>query len=249
MCSTVSLGSPAGRLQWLAGNDVIVSGGYGVTQLPFPTNSVNRTHDGMRVTCQVDWVVKQSVFVTDKVAYGPERVSLQVRSIHCLVIATCTVDDLRPFSYDMVQWGGQCQGQRGVVCTFESCDAEDVTCSVTNHANNGRSVRAVEKVTVTGSVAASDILARSVGASVGVTLGVLVLAVCLVLAVVWIRRRHSPAGRKESNNTRKHNSAEHDYAGLFQITGREITQSDSSNNESDYGSSGNAYQNVPRPRT
>lgn len=45
---------------------------------------------------------------------------------------------------------------------------------------------------VTGSVATSDILARSVGASVGVTLGVLVLAVCLVLAVVWIRRRHSP---------------------------------------------------------
>lgn len=85
---------------------------------------------------------------------GPERVSLQVRSIHCLVIATCTVDDLRPFSYDMVQWGGQCQGQKGVVCTFESCDAEDdrkdVTCSVTNHANNGRSVSAVEKVTVTG---------------------------------------------------------------------------------------------------
>lgn len=68
LCSTVSLGSPAGRLQWLVGNDVIVSGGYGVTQLPFPTNSVNRTHDGIRVTCQVDWVVKQSVFVTDKVA-------------------------------------------------------------------------------------------------------------------------------------------------------------------------------------
>ncbi|PVD27109.1 hypothetical protein C0Q70_12260 [Pomacea canaliculata] len=88
MCSTMSLGRPPGRLQWLVGNDVIAAGGYGVTQLQFPTNRVNRTHDGLQVTCQLDWVVRQRVVVSDRVATtshgdvlyiffpdGPERCS------------------------------------------------------------------------------------------------------------------------------------------------------------------------------
>ncbi|PVD27112.1 hypothetical protein C0Q70_12263 [Pomacea canaliculata] len=67
-CSTKSLGTPPGRLQWLVGDDVIVSGGYGVTQLQFPTNRVNRSHDGVEVSCQLDWVVKQHVTVASSVA-------------------------------------------------------------------------------------------------------------------------------------------------------------------------------------
>ncbi|PVD27113.1 hypothetical protein C0Q70_12264 [Pomacea canaliculata] len=68
MCSAKSLGTPPGRLQWLVGDDVISSGGYGVTQLQFPTNRVNRSHDGVEVTCQLDWVVKQHVTVASSVA-------------------------------------------------------------------------------------------------------------------------------------------------------------------------------------
>ncbi|PVD27111.1 hypothetical protein C0Q70_12262 [Pomacea canaliculata] len=74
-CSTTSLGTPPGRLMWLVGNDVIASGQNGVTQLQFPTNRVNRTHDGLQVTCQLDWVVKQHVVVTDNVAYCLDKMA------------------------------------------------------------------------------------------------------------------------------------------------------------------------------
>ncbi|XP_025101234.1 uncharacterized protein LOC112568250 isoform X2 [Pomacea canaliculata] len=154
MCSTMSLGRPPGRLQWLVGNDVIAAGGYGVTQLQFPTNRVNRTHDGLQVTCQLDWVVRQRVVVSDRVAYGPESVSIQFRSENCQVIMTCTVDAIKPFLPDMIQWGGLCQGQKGAECTFKANGAEDdgkvVTCTVTNGANNGRGASSSVRIAVTG---------------------------------------------------------------------------------------------------
>ncbi|XP_025101237.1 uncharacterized protein LOC112568251 isoform X2 [Pomacea canaliculata] len=153
-CSTTSLGTPPGRLMWLVGNDVIASGQDGVTQLQFPTNRLNRTHDGLQVTCQLNWVVKHHVVVTDNVAYGPNDVSIQVESENCLVTATCTVDDIKPFTPGMMQWGGLCQGQRGAVCTFRSRGAEDdgkeVTCTVTNPSNNGHNASATARVTVSG---------------------------------------------------------------------------------------------------
>lgn len=85
---------------------------------------------------------------------GPKDLSIKVHSKNCLVIATCTVDDVKPFSSDLVQWGGLCQGQRGTVCTFTSRGEEDngkeVTCTVINQANNGHIVSSRAKVTVSG---------------------------------------------------------------------------------------------------
>ncbi|XP_025101239.1 uncharacterized protein LOC112568253 [Pomacea canaliculata] len=207
-CSTTSLGTPPGRLMWLVGNDVIASGQNGVTQLQFPTNRVNRTHDGLQVTCQLDWVVKQHVVVTDNVAYGPKDVSIQVESENCLVMATCSVDDIKPFTSGMMQWGGLCQGQRGAVCTFRSRGAEDdgkeVTCTVTNPFNNGHNIKATARVTVSDCLdkMARNTMAQSVGTSVGVTVGVLVLLVCSVLVVLWICRRRATGGPKQKSVVR-----------------------------------------------
>ncbi|XP_070208029.1 uncharacterized protein [Littorina saxatilis] len=56
VCTADYLGSPAGRLVWLLGNVTIATGDYGLTQLTFPSGHVSRQHDGMKVTCQLDWV-------------------------------------------------------------------------------------------------------------------------------------------------------------------------------------------------
>ncbi|XP_025102032.1 uncharacterized protein LOC112568769 isoform X2 [Pomacea canaliculata] len=223
-CSTKSLGRPAGRLQWLVGNDVIASGGYGVTELQLPTNRVNRMHDGMQIICQLDWVVKQHVFVTGSVAYGPKDLRIKVHSKNCLVIATCTVDDVKPFSSDLVQWGGLCQGQRGTVCTFTSRGEEDngkeVTCTVINQANNGHTVSSRAKVTVSAcgdkgnDVAANNtvivvqsdsvIVSKSVAISFSVSLSITVaIELFLRVGLKWItkgRRRDNNQGRNDGSS-------------------------------------------------
>ncbi|PVD27110.1 hypothetical protein C0Q70_12261 [Pomacea canaliculata] len=167
-CSTTSLGTPPGRLMWLVGNDVIASGQDGVTQLQFPTNRLNRTHDGLQVTCQLNWVVKHHVVVTDNVAY-------------------CSVEMAR------------------------------------------------------------STMAQSVGTSVGVTVGVLVLLVCSVLVVLWIRRRRATGGPKQKSDDGYKDSQEHHYAGLFQTSGRETTHSNAEHNASHPGSDTSYYQNVQLP--
>ncbi|XP_025101238.1 uncharacterized protein LOC112568252 [Pomacea canaliculata] len=248
MCSAKSLGTPPGRLQWLVGDDVISSGGYGVTQLQFPTNRVNRSHDGVEVTCQLDWVVKQHVTVASSVAYGPRDVSIQVISANCGVTATCTVDEVKPFTPDMIQWGGLCRGQQGAVCVFTSRgavdDGEEVTCTVINNANNGHSVTSSVVVTLTDCVSTSsipvkDTMATSVGASVGAALGVSVLMVCLVLVIMWIHRRHSA----ESVDSRKECQENH-YSCLYEVSGRETNQSNTAHNTVNPGCEPNLYENV-----
>ncbi|XP_025101240.1 uncharacterized protein LOC112568254 [Pomacea canaliculata] len=252
-CSTKSLGTPPGRLQWLVGDDVIVSGGYGVTQLQFPTNRVNRSHDGVEVSCQLDWVVKQHVTVASSVAYGPRDVSIQVISTNCGVTATCTVDEVKPFTPDMIQWGGLCRGQQGAVCVFTSRgavdDGKEITCTVTNNANNGHSVTRSVNVTLTDCVSTSsipvkDTMATSVGASVGAALGVSVLVVCLVLVFLWIHRRHSAAEtRNESVGSRK-DCEENHYSGLFEGSSSETNQRNAKPSTRNPGFEPNVYHNT-----
>ncbi|XP_070206681.1 uncharacterized protein [Littorina saxatilis] len=68
VCTADYLGSPAGRLVWLLGNVTIATGDYGVTQLTFPSGQVSRQHDGMVVTCQLDWVQPINTTFTRHVA-------------------------------------------------------------------------------------------------------------------------------------------------------------------------------------
>ena len=59
-CRVTSLGSPAGRLVWRSGDAALLSGDYGVTQLRFPYEKMDRTRTGEAVKCQVDWVVSRN---------------------------------------------------------------------------------------------------------------------------------------------------------------------------------------------
>ena len=56
VCRVTSLGSPVGRLVWRSGDAVLLHGDYGVTQLMFPYDNLDRTHSGQAVNCHVDWV-------------------------------------------------------------------------------------------------------------------------------------------------------------------------------------------------
>ncbi|KAK7089395.1 hypothetical protein V1264_024538 [Littorina saxatilis] len=69
VCTTDSLGSPAGRLVWLLGNITMATGYYGVTQLTFPSGKVSRQHDRMMATCQLDWVRPETAAITSQVIY------------------------------------------------------------------------------------------------------------------------------------------------------------------------------------
>ena len=60
VCRVTSLGSPAGRLVWRSGDAALLSGDYGVTQLRFPYEKMDRTRTGEAVKCQVDWVVSRN---------------------------------------------------------------------------------------------------------------------------------------------------------------------------------------------
>ncbi|KAK7492405.1 hypothetical protein BaRGS_00016278 [Batillaria attramentaria] len=61
VCSTSSLGSPAGRLIWFSGDTVFAAGQYGVTSLQFPSNVTVDGCDVMQITCQLDWILKQNL--------------------------------------------------------------------------------------------------------------------------------------------------------------------------------------------
>ncbi|KAK7492403.1 hypothetical protein BaRGS_00016276 [Batillaria attramentaria] len=57
VCSTSSLGSPAGRLIWFSGDTVLAAGQYGVTSLQFPSNVTVDGCDVMEITC---WTREQN---------------------------------------------------------------------------------------------------------------------------------------------------------------------------------------------
>ena len=56
MCRVTTLGSPSGRLVWRSGDAVLLYGDYGVTQLMFPYEKMDRTHSRKAVKCHVDWI-------------------------------------------------------------------------------------------------------------------------------------------------------------------------------------------------
>ncbi|KAK7502596.1 hypothetical protein BaRGS_00006171 [Batillaria attramentaria] len=158
VCGVSSVGSPEGRLIWYSGDAVLAAGDYGDKQLWFPSNIVDRRHDGMEKRCQLDWVVKEDVYVTRRVAYGPDRVELRYWPINTdtetarSFVIVCTVLGVSPLTPDMIQWGGPCQGQTGFTCTVSVTTPGDagreVTCTATNAANNHHSVRASVRITV-----------------------------------------------------------------------------------------------------
>ncbi|PVD27106.1 hypothetical protein C0Q70_12257 [Pomacea canaliculata] len=55
-CDTESLGSPEGRLTWRLGEQVLTSGDYGVKRLPLSSDIINRSHQGEKLVCEVEWL-------------------------------------------------------------------------------------------------------------------------------------------------------------------------------------------------
>ncbi|KAK7499767.1 hypothetical protein BaRGS_00009108 [Batillaria attramentaria] len=143
-CSSLSMGQPPGRLIWYSGDVAVVTGEYGVSTLR-ATYDVDRQDDGKNFMCQLDWAVSYNASVSDRVAYGPDSVEIQQRQLFDAdgsphVIVTCVVTGVNPLTSDMITWGGLCQGQQGLTCTVTSGDdGKEVTCTVTNPANDGHS--------------------------------------------------------------------------------------------------------------
>ncbi|KAK7502535.1 hypothetical protein BaRGS_00006110 [Batillaria attramentaria] len=138
------------------GDTVLAAGDYGVTQLQFPSNKVDRRHDGTEIGCRVDWAVKKTVSVTKSVAYGPDDVDITYWEVvgtdgSTIFIVSCSVVAANPLTPDMVQWGGLCQGQTGFTCILTEAPGHggnEVTCTAVNSANNDHSARAT--VTIQG---------------------------------------------------------------------------------------------------
>ncbi|KAK7492404.1 hypothetical protein BaRGS_00016277 [Batillaria attramentaria] len=86
VCSTSSLGSPAGRLIWFSGDTVLAAGQYGVTSLQFPADKTPTKCDvSFQMTCQVDWIIKENISVTTSVACTSQD-ALSSRRLQQIVI-------------------------------------------------------------------------------------------------------------------------------------------------------------------
>ncbi|XP_070209673.1 uncharacterized protein [Littorina saxatilis] len=215
-CRVASLGSPSGRLQWVADDVVLASGEYGVTQLVFPYDKLTRTHDGTTVRCRVDWVVKrETISFTPRMIYGPNTAEIFVHNPtipndSANMTLLCEPDDVSPLSRVITTWGGLCQGQQGRMCTltppFERYDGKEVTCTVTNQKIAGKQVTAKWIVkaddkgeqTKTDATHNTDDMDKAMTFSEGVGIGVavmliVVLSVVGVMLVVLWRRRLLPA--------------------------------------------------------
>ncbi|XP_025101706.1 uncharacterized protein LOC112568582 [Pomacea canaliculata] len=156
--------------------------------------------DMKEVTCTVtnydnnDYTVFTSIIL--KVPDGPETVSIQYHTIStpdkCHVILTCEAPGVKPLTYDMFEWGGMCEGQQGSRCVAtadnEKDDGREVTCTVTNHVNHGRTASGSVTLTLSG-CESQDLMGKGVGIGVGVTL-TLELLVVAVVVVIWRRRRY-----------------------------------------------------------
>ncbi|XP_070209674.1 uncharacterized protein [Littorina saxatilis] len=198
-CRVTSLGSPSGRLQWVADDVVLVSGEYGVTQLVFPYDKLTRTHNGMDMRCQVDWVVrKNSVNFTAQLFYGPDRVDIFLltslsHNVNDDVTLLCEPFDVNPPSHIVITWGGLCQSQQGRTCTLtppiaEHCGKE-VTCTAANQRIPGK--QAISRLTVELDSCTAQTVnnAGRLWEGVGIGAGVVVLVVVvMVVIMVWRRR-------------------------------------------------------------
>ncbi|KAK7093356.1 hypothetical protein V1264_007123 [Littorina saxatilis] len=199
VCTTDSLGSPAGRLVWLLGNITIATGDYGVNQVEFPTGRVSRQEGDVFAECQLDWIQPATALLTSHVAYGPDNVSLQIaqshdvnNNLHLDVISHGI--QMKPMASDLVQWGGLCQGQRGFMCTLTptsaaEVDGKSVTCRVTNPANNGKNAEATVVIRLSSSQnEQGQKQFNKTAAGVGISLGIVVLIVIAVLMIALHRR-------------------------------------------------------------
>ncbi|KAK7093307.1 hypothetical protein V1264_007085 [Littorina saxatilis] len=225
VCTADYLGSPAGRLVWLLGNIPIATGDYGVTQLTFPSGKVSRQHDGKMVTCQRDWVQPINTALTRFVAHGPDSVTLHVMQSNDVGNNTwfhviSHVIEMKPMKADMVQWGGECQGQQGFTCTLgprpaAEVDGKTVTCRVTNAANNGHSAEASVVINIFGFTQSQtkrdEVNGTAVG--VGIVLGIVIIAFVVVMIILY--RRGRLCNRPTQNApTSQDDDDSHIYTGL-----------------------------------
>ncbi|KAK7502594.1 hypothetical protein BaRGS_00006169 [Batillaria attramentaria] len=209
VCTTSSLGSPEGRLIWFSGDTVLAAGDYGVRQLQFPSNKVDRRHDGKEKKCQLDWIVKKEVYTTKRVAR-----STQTTTASFLIV--CTVLGVNPLTPEMIQWGGLCQGQMGFTCVVSMTTpvngGKEVTCTAFNSANNDHSAQASIELSPpsrvpgqttdqgTPDAATGDGMAAGIAVGFWTVFGVAAAVVAIVLTVLWRKGRLEPCRRGNPNN-------------------------------------------------
>ncbi|XP_025101705.1 uncharacterized protein LOC112568581 isoform X2 [Pomacea canaliculata] len=158
--------------------------------------------NGKVVTCTVtndannNHTANTSIFLN--VSGGPDTVGIQYHTTStpgkCLVNVTCEAPGVKPSTCDMFTWGGMCEGQQGSRCVItadnEQDDGKEVTCTVTNHVNHGRSARASVTLMLSGCEVKDDLMGKGVGIGIGVTLTLVLLVVgVVVVVVIWRRRR------------------------------------------------------------
>ncbi|KAK7502593.1 hypothetical protein BaRGS_00006168 [Batillaria attramentaria] len=228
------------------GDTVLAAGDYGVTQLQFPPNEVDRRHDGVEMWCQLDWIIKTNVSVTNSVAYGPDRVAIEHwkttgQDGARAVVVTCSPTGVNPLSFDMIRWGGRCQGQSGFTCVVSMATLDEgeveVSCTAVNAANNGHSASMSVRITVaepdTTTVTKTPTserpifsdpinepvgddrragMMKGVAIGCGVALGVLAAVVAVVLFVLW--KRGCFDGDKNKNTSTR--PSQHDL-NLYEI--------------------------------
>lgn len=204
-CRTSFIGLPAGRLKWISGNSAVVTGDYGVSELALPSGARRRQSNGLPLYCYLDWPESFKIFATSLVAYGPDSIDLHFwKVVHpngtTSVVISCEVNEVNPRTADMFTWGGLCQGQQGFRCTLPALplppedDGKEVTCTVTNAANNGH--RAAASLRLPANEAwnqpqnrASDNATPAEGIGIGVGISLVLAALMIVLAgfVLWRR--------------------------------------------------------------
>ncbi|XP_070182334.1 uncharacterized protein, partial [Littorina saxatilis] len=233
VCTADYLGSPAGRLVWLLGNVTIATGDYGVTQLTFPSGQVSRQHDGMMVTCQLDWLQPINTEFERLVAYGPDNVTLQVIQSHdvnngVVVHVLSHVTETKPKTSDMVQWGGLCQGQQGFTCTLTpmsvaEVDGKTVTCRVTNAANNGHSAEASVVIRLRSRQGSAQSQTKSeqlkwTSVSVGIVLGIVLIALVVVIIIFCRRGQLNRNPTQDGRRTSTADNGNANYLNLPEVT-------------------------------
>ncbi|XP_076451371.1 uncharacterized protein LOC143287307 [Babylonia areolata] len=208
---TCTAGNPGGNLTWMLGNTSLAAG-VNDNQLSLPPGVLKRDNDRKVLVCQDDGVEPLSVMLPLNIAYGPDTVELQVYQRYntsSLVIVNCHAAGLNPRTPDMVQWGGPCRGHTGFTCILDPQKTKvkgvNITCRVTNSANNGHTVQAAMLVQKDGSEDPTDPLKWTVIAAS--LLGLFAFIIVVVTLLFLGFRNHFKAKKRASGSkSRKQNT-------------------------------------------